>query len=428
MSAAVGKRLRQAREEQGLTLEQVAAETHIRLHYLEAMEAGQFDSIPSRVQARGFLRYYAGHLKIDVAPLFEALEGDALLTLVQAEEQPAPETDTTQETQKQENPTLAPIGETLKTQRETLGLSLDDVARHTHLRVHYLQALERSDMDALPSSVQGSGMLKNYAEFLSLDPEPLLLRFADELQTRLRERQQTQAKRARSRRQPQQRPSLLRRVFSRDILVSGFLILFLMVFSIWAGMRISSARTLEEPQPTPPSIAEVLLPSATTTEIPTATPTIPSPVEEAADAVAAADAAAGAVVPEVAEVSEADITQEAQDISFAEKSVRIQIVIRQRSYMRITVDGEVEFNGRVVPGAAYAFAGEESVEILTGNSAALYVTFNDLELGLLGTFGEVRNIVFTIDGLLTPTPTISPTPTRTPRRTPTFTPTPTLSP
>jgi cytoskeleton protein RodZ len=422
MSAAVGKRLRQAREEQGLSLEQVAAETHIRLHYLEAMEAGQFDSIPSRVQARGFLRYYAGHLKIAVEPLFDALEGDALLTLVQAEEQPAPHIESTQD---EDKTALAPIGETLKAQRETLGLSLEDVARHTHLRVHYLQALERGNMDALPSSVQGGGMLKNYAEFLSLDPEPLLLRFADELQARLRERQQPQARRTRTRKQPQQNPSAIRRIFSRDILVSGFLVVFLIVFSIWAGTRISSARTNEEMQPTPPSIADVLLPSATVSEVSTATATIPSPVDEAANA--AADAGSVADVSE-AEISEADITQEALDLAFAENAVRLQIVIRQRSYMRIIVDGEVEFDGRVVPGAAYAFAGEESVEILTGNSAALYVTFNDLELGLLGTFGEVRDIVFTIDGLLTPTPTISPTPTNTPRRTPTFTPTSTLNP
>jgi cytoskeleton protein RodZ len=418
MSAAVGKRLRQAREELRLSLEQVATETHIRLHYLEAMEAGQFDSIPSRVQARGFLRSYAGHLKIVVEPLFEALEGDALLTLVQADEQPAPQLDAAQAEAKT---ALAPIGETLKSQREILGISLEDVARHTHLRVHYLQALERGNMDALPSSVQGGGMLKNYAEFLSLDPEPLLLRFADELQARLRERQQPQAGRARSRKKPQQKPSFIRRIFSRDILASGFLVIFLMVFAIWAGTRISSARTNEELQPTPPSIADVLLPSATVSEVPTATATIPSPVEEAADA-------GSAVEVSEAEVNEADIAQEALDIAFAANAVRLQIVIRQRSYMRVIVDGEVEFDGRVVPGAAYAFAGEESVEILTGNSAALYVTFNDLELGLLGTFGEVRDIVFTIDGLLTPTPTISPTPTNTPRRTPTSTQTPTLSP
>lgn len=423
MSAAVGKRLRQAREEQELTLEQVAAETHIRLHYLQAMEAGQFDSIPSRVQARGFLRYYANHLKIDVEPLFEALEGDALLSLVQAEKQKKSEVEANSTPPKDET-ALASVGDTLKSQRETLGLSLDDIERHTHLRVHYLQALEHGEMDALPSTVQGGGMLKNYAEFLGLDPEPMLLRFADDLQTQLRQRQRPRATRSRTRKQPQQKPGLIRRIFSRDILVSGSLIIFLMVFAIWAGLRISSSRSSEEPQPTPPSIADVLLPSATVSTIPTSTATIPSPAEDAA----AAAAGSNAGVDEAVEFGEPDLTQEALDIAFAEHAVRVQIVIRQRSYMRITVDNEVEFDGRAVPGASFAFAGEESVEILTGNGAALYVTYNDVEFGLLGAFGEVRDIILTINGLQTPTPTISPTPTKTPRTTPTVTPSPTLNP
>lgn len=417
MSAAVGKRLQQARQEQGLSLEQVAADTHIRLHYLQAMEAGQFDLIPSRVQARGFLRYYANHLKIDVEPLFAALEGDAVLSLMVVDERedlPADEAASDTSLPKKENNfALTSVGETLKTQRETLGLSLEDVERHTHLRIHYLQALERGDMEALPSTVQGSGMLKNYAEFLSLDPEPMLLNFADELQEQLRKRRRPENRQQRVRKEPQQTPGLARRFFSRDILLGGLLVISLIVFAIWAGMQISIARSNQEVQPTPPSIADVLLPSATTTAIPTPTATIPSPIEEVVEAEAAAEPANEAGEPEA--------TQEALDSAFAESAVRVQIVIRQRAYMRVNVDGEEEFNGRVVPGAAYAFAGEQSVEILTGNGEALYVTYNDIELGLLGTFGEVRDIVLTIDGLQTPTPTISPTPTRTLRTTPTAT-------
>lgn len=419
MSAAVGKKLRQAREEQELTLEQVAKDTHIRIHYLLAMEAGDFDNIPSRVQARGFLRSYAGYLKIDIGPLFEILEGDALSSFVPEDEtvetvasptEPeASEPDTASEST--DEATLASVGETLKNQREVLGLSLDDVARHTHLRVHYLQALELGDMTAMPSPVQGSGMLKNYAEFLGLDPEPMLLRFAEDLQQQLSERKTPQPSRNRPRRAPRQAISLPRRIFSRDILIATSLAIFLISFAVWAGMRISAARSAQEPEPTPPSIADVLLPSPTASIPPTATATIPSPIDEAVDA------EFGGPAPEVPQ-------EPIQEEGFAEKAVRVQIVIRQRSYMRIVVDGQVEFDGRVVIGAMYAFAGDESVEILTGNGAGLYVTYNDVDLGLLGTFGEVRNFVLTINGLITPTPTISPTPTNTSRARPTRTPTP----
>lgn len=417
MSAAVGRKLRQAREALGSTLEQVAQETRIHLRYLRAMEAGQFDVIPSRVQARGFLRSYAGHLRIDVGPLFEAWEGDALLTFPPSEDETeieeAPDVDAEADAlvvRDSISTGLVAVGEKLRSQRELLGLSRDDVERHTHLRIRYLQALERGDMDALPSTVQGSGMLKNYAEFLGLDPEPLLLRFAEDLQARLSERRQSRPTPDRATREPREARSLARRIFSRDLLIGGSVVLFLILFAVWAGMRIASARAPKEPEPTPPSIADVLLPSATGTIEPTATATIPSPLEEIADAAAGGP---------VAEATEALFSPEN-----AARPIRIQIAIYQRAYMRITVDGEIAFDGRVIPGAVHAFAGDESVEILTGNAAGLYVTYNEVELGVLGFYGEVVNFVITAEGIQTPTPTVSPTATETPETTRTSTPTP----
>jgi len=419
MSAAVGKKLRDAREALDLTLEQVAGETHIRLHYLRAMEAGQFDAIPSRVQMRGFLRSYAGFLRIDVQPLYEALEGDALLTFMPPEDQSEAEESQPEITQEapavDESVTgLAAVGETLRSQRELLGLSREDVERHTHLRMHYLQALERGDMDALPSTVQGSGMLKNYAEFLGLDPEPLLLRFADDLQSQLSERRQSRPTRTRvSRGQPQQM-GLLRRILSRDVLVAVSVVVFLIVFAVWATTRIIAARSAEEIEPTPPSIADVLLPSSTPTIEPTATATVPSLIDEAADAEADTGVAA------------LEVTESPFVLEDAEKLIQIQIAIRQRAYMRITADGEIDFDGRVLPGSLYAFAGDETVEILTGNAAGLHITYNGVELGVLGFYGEVVNFVITADGIQTPTPTVSPTTTETPdiTQTPTLTPVP----
>ena len=76
------------------------------------------------------------------------------------------------------------------------------------------------------------------------------------------------------------------------------------------------------------------------------------------------------------------------------------MVVQQRTWMRVTVDGEVAFEGRVLPGSAYPFAGEERVELVTGNGAGLQVFFNQQDLGLLGLFGEVVQRVFTVQGVL----------------------------
>jgi len=74
----LGDLLRRSREQLGLSLEEVGALTHIKSSYLQALEAENFDMLPTRVAARGFLRNYAPVLKLDVAHvlgLYEASQG-----------------------------------------------------------------------------------------------------------------------------------------------------------------------------------------------------------------------------------------------------------------------------------------------------------------------------------------------------------------
>jgi hypothetical protein len=93
--------------------------------------------------------------------------------------------------------------------------------------------------------------------------------------------------------------------------------------------------------------------------------------------------------------------------------------------MQIIVDGETEFEGRVVPESAYDFSGEETVELLTGNGLALQVFYNQADQGRLGIYGQVVRQLYTAEGIVTPTPTITLTPTETLPATPTPTLTPT---
>lgn len=60
-----GKTLRTERERQGIELQAVADETKIRTHYLNALEEEDFDALPPRVYATGFVATYARFLKLD---------------------------------------------------------------------------------------------------------------------------------------------------------------------------------------------------------------------------------------------------------------------------------------------------------------------------------------------------------------------------
>ena len=65
LHVSAGERLRLAREEKGLTLDNVAAETRIPVRHLETIEAGHYEELPARTYAIGFSRTYARAVGLD---------------------------------------------------------------------------------------------------------------------------------------------------------------------------------------------------------------------------------------------------------------------------------------------------------------------------------------------------------------------------
>lgn len=61
----LGQLLRQAREEKGISLEEVEKATRIRQRYLVALEEGDYGQLPTPGHIQGFLRNYAGHIGLD---------------------------------------------------------------------------------------------------------------------------------------------------------------------------------------------------------------------------------------------------------------------------------------------------------------------------------------------------------------------------
>ncbi|MFM8321146.1 MAG: RodZ domain-containing protein [Chloroflexota bacterium] len=469
MSKIVGQQLRRCREERKLTLEQAASATRIRVHYLQALEAGDFGALPSAVQARGFLRAYAGYLGLNGDSLLDELDGRKLVepaaAASPAELEPEPEEaeEALEEADEDEPPgsvdlpaapaasagpdtrplrapagsaaaasptpeAAAPapkkrtrsaaifkeVGQTLQRQRDLLGISLEDVERHTHLRQRYLQALEAGDLDNLPSPVQGRGMLNNYAIFLGLNPEPLLLRFAEGLQARLAARQpRAETASERRKRKSPGLPPALRRFFAGDLLIGALLAVFLLIFVGWLTVRIFSLSGQAGVTATAPSIADVLLASPTPTLTPTAAAQTPTPPPAAPTTAPEqpepqpAGEQTGA--PSSAETPAAPAPGGAQTPGAA-AGVQVSIAVRQRGYLRVLVDGKVQFDGRVIPGSAYNYAGAETVEIQAGNAAGLQIFYNGIDQGPGGAFGQVIQRIYTAQGMLTPTPLPSPTP------------------
>jgi len=424
--------LREARLARSLSVEDVAQTTRIRARFLTAIETGDYEALPSAAQARGFVRAYAVFLGLDPQPLLEELGQEAPRFSVSPPPTPAPTTLPPALDLADAQAIFAEVGQKLRSQREVLGLSLEDVERHTHLRSHYLKALEAGDLEGLPSPVQGRGMLNNYASFLGMDTDKVLLRFAEGLQATLAAKQEASPRRrSRVESRPVSEASPARRLFSVDLLVGGFIVIFLVGFLLWGGSRIAgmgSSAAEQTPTLTAPSIAEVLM----STPAPDLTAS-PQPTDAALTLSLDLD---------LAGTDSAGDQRDGEDATLqpalpqpGEGAFQVYIIVQQRAWMRVVVDGETAFEGRVIPGSAYPFSADDTIEILTGNGAALSVFYNQTELGLLGALGEVVQRVFTAQGITTPTPTMTFTslPTASDTLTPTGmsseanTPTPTLN-
>ena len=289
------------------------------------------------------------------------------------------------------------IGHELRERRELLSLHLEEVERNTHVKAHYLDALERGAIDDLPSTVQTRGMLSNYATFLDLDVDTLLLRFADALQARYRERNPQKP--------PGRKPGQpivanlppIRSFIAGDLVFGVGVVLLLVGFAIWGVSRVLTLQSQQNVEATAPSISEILLASPDAPAV-TSTPT-PDTIQS---------------FP-----GQPTITVVIPTLS-GDVNVQVNLVAAERTYMRVTVDGEVVFEGRVVPGSAYPFEAQDRVEVLVGNGAAIRIVYNGQDLGLLGSFGQVVNNIYRADEIVTPTglPTMTPTITLTPTRTP----------
>lgn len=70
----IGAQLKEVREKNGFTLEQVQRSTKIHVEYLRALENDQFELLPSPFYVRAFLRTYAHSLGLDAAPLLDRYE------------------------------------------------------------------------------------------------------------------------------------------------------------------------------------------------------------------------------------------------------------------------------------------------------------------------------------------------------------------
>ncbi len=442
MEPTIGEQLRKRRQKKDLSLQQVSEATHIRTQFLQALEDDRFSDLPSNIQTRGFIRLYASHLGLDSHALLLSL--DALTAAAEVIESneiiPIEKKAAFKFTLRKKNKEIEPIHETapepkpvvplqtykgigkeLSQRRESLGLSLEDVENHTHIKKGYLDLLEQGRFDELSSPMQARGLLSNYTEFLNLDANKILDRFAEVLQSKHADQHGVKVKKE-EKIEPIKKTwfASIRQFLTTDLIVGFVLIVTVFTFIIWGASQIMTARMVLA-SPSAPAIANVIdstntpTPQETVTVVTTGTETTP-------------------LAPGTSGQEEASPSPQATNTRIAASSAALQVNItaNQRAFLRVVADGSQVYNDRVFPGNAYQFTASNRIELITGNAAALDIVFNQNDLGALGNTGQQVWLIFSREGVQTPTSQFTPTSTRTqpPTLTPhlsTTTPTPTVT-
>ncbi len=277
---------------------------------------------------------------------------------------------------------LKEIAEYLYQQRQHQGISLEKIAKQTYIPQRILQALESAQLDILPEPVYIKGFIRRYADVLGLDGMMIADAFDVEPASLAHTVPEMQPEIAASvphpvlslpepqPEVPAERPSDRTPRPERSAHSGSS-------FLPWLGAGIAALAVgafafslLSQPQP------RAATQSATTT-----LPTQPS----------------GSPLPPKSPSPDATIsaTPAAQDATLtAESPIQVDLNLTDRSWLEVSVDGKVEYEGSLEKGAQRTWKAKKSILIVAGNAGAVVASFNQGEAKALGKLGSVVTVKF----------------------------------
>ncbi|NMB58773.1 MAG: helix-turn-helix domain-containing protein [Chloroflexi bacterium] len=469
-SSTVGEQLKSARITRKSSIDEVLTALHIKPYFIEALEENRFSDIPSQAQVKGFIRLYAGWLNLPPQPLLDILDGKESESASNSSEfttTSLPQEASIKEIRDSENITsssenvskevfddtnasyinkeeviseevtlekvtsqllFTQIGSHLVACREKLNISVEEIEKLTHIRAKYLTDMESGNFTEIPSLVQARGLLSGYSSFLNLDTDHLMSLFADALQLRRLELLPAQsaeesnksAKKKKSVIVKPEKPGF-KRFLTLDFLLGSMTIITVIVVAIIAAIQVTSNPSSNVSKP--PPIAEVLRDNPAANMTTTSTPTF---------------VATGVINPESIGMlptsqpqnnfAPVDGTPTSPVPNLGNDSMQVYIVPNQRVFLQVITGKKTAFLGRTVPGNAYPFTSNERIEVISGNAAGIQIYYNQRDLGTLGLPGQTLRLIFSKDGVVTPTISANVAPTSTPRATLTLRPSATQAP
>jgi cytoskeleton protein RodZ len=237
-------------------------------------------------------------------------------------------------------------GVELASQRARRGFSLDQAVAATRIRRHFLEALEKGELEAIPAEAYLRGYLRTYATYLGLDPAPLLERLPAA----------PQPNRSQLSIEPYSPQPPGRVAISRPLLTGLGLLAVALVVGGYIAHQLDSVRSEAAPAPTAPASIPIASPTALAAVLappPAASPSLPAPAPSATP---------------------------------APRLVSVSVRTTDEVWLYVEVDGRPFYgaSGRFLAAGGEAIFIGQRIKVTSGKAAATIVTVDGEEIGALG--------------------------------------------
>jgi len=283
---------------------------------------------------------------------------------------------------------MSGFGDALRHARANKGVTLTEAERAIRIPRKYLRALEDEDFLSLPEGVYSRGIVRNYAQYLNLDPDDAISYFED-----LRGGISSGFKVV-----PAVKPLEMPSHWAPNFALIAFVVVISAVLFAWlysaffAATNPTSIPTPSVGIPTPTvidvnSAIRALTPTVTGTPAPTETPVPPTPVPPTATQAPAAPPQQVAP-PQQAANSQQPASSKAPTAvppTPTPKRGTIHVVTIQaqdEAWVTVTIDGVVEFAGVMDAGDSLNYEGA-SIEIYSSNATNVYLWADGEDYGLI---------------------------------------------
>ena len=245
------------------------------------------------------------------------------------------------------------LGEQLRRKREEKGLSRDQIAQITRLRVHFVEALEREDWKNLPASVFVKGFIKSYAKAVDMDARKILDLYIRNVPIK------------------EEIPIPLvvpKRAKKQGLYLIIPIVIVIAGYYFWTNNREKSA-----------------IPSITSNQTGQIESHQPAEQEKSEPS---------SIVPPVWKGELRLVEEEASvgDSAAIEERFILKCTVSQRTWVEIYIDHQLPEEYLFEPGETYTWKAGEGFDILVGNASGIEFDFNGQKIGGLGEFGQVVRV------------------------------------